>query len=127
MSDILQITNHIDIDKEHIITLFNTHVKGVKICLEECQNIKHSGKEGYWLETKMDIKHNAKNEPDINGYEMKKSSNKIILGDFSASEYLFSGKNKKIIFDSGMYDGNKRNYSHFRGTYFWNELIIEEY
>lgn len=45
----------------------------------------------------MGIKHNAKNEPDINGYEMKKSSNKITLGDFSASEYLFSGKNKKIL------------------------------
>jgi len=37
------------------------------------------------------------------------------------------GKNKKIIFDSGMYDGNSRNYSQFRGSGFWNELIIEEY
>jgi len=36
-------------------------------------------------------------------------------------------KNKKIIFDSGMYDGNSRNYSQFRGTCFWNELITEEY
>lgn len=220
----------------------------------------------------MGIKHNSKNEPDINGYEMKKYSNKkITLGDFSASEYAFSGKNKrnninilnnwhdeiklsrtdfirlfgnknikknryswsgtcvptynntnfngqilkinenndiiiyysysndkrnikedfplflqndnivialwksskmkqhinnkfnkkgffickkiggntyekicfgkpfnfeyfieciknkKIIFDSGMYEGNNRNYSHFRGSSFWNELITEEY
>lgn len=33
-------------------------------------------------------KHNNKNTPD-NGYEMKKMYNKITLGDFSASEYLF--------------------------------------
>jgi hypothetical protein len=26
-----------------------------------------------------------------------------------------------------MYDGNSRNYSQFRGSYFWNELITEEY
>jgi len=262
--------NNFDINKQHIITLFNNNVKGVKICLDG-QNTKHCGKEGHWLETKMNIKHNSKNEPDINGYEMKKSSNKITIGDFSASEYIFSGKNKrniinflnnwtdeikisrsdfiktfghfnsnkqnryswsgscvptynnwnfngqmlfinenndiiiyysfskdkrniknnfplflhndnivialwksskmklfinnkfnikgffickkigntyekicfgkafsfeyfieciknkKIIFDSGMYDGNSRNYSHFRGKDFWNDLIIEEY
>lgn len=270
MNNIIQKEDEIDFDKNQIITLFNNNVKGVKICLEE-QNINHRGKEGHWLETKMGIKHNAKNEPDINGYEMKKSSNKTTLGDFSASEYIFSRKNKrnnindlnnwtdeiklcrsdfirifgnpnpnknnrnswsgscvptynnwnsngqilkinenndiiiyysysndkrsikndfplflqkdnivivlwkaekmkqhinnkfdkkgffickkiddkyekicfgksfnfeyfieclknkKIIFDSGMYDGNNRNYSHFRGTYFWNELINEEY
>jgi hypothetical protein len=68
MSELLQTTT--EIDKQHIITLFNTYVKGVEICLEG-QNIKHCGKEGHWLETKMGIKHNAKNEPDINGYEMK--------------------------------------------------------
>ncbi len=262
--------NKIDGEKNHIIMLFNNNVKGVKICLEG-RNTKHCGKEGHWLEMKMGIKHNKNNEPDINGYEMKKSSNKITLGDFSASEYAFSGKNKrnvinimntwtddtkisrnefirifgnsnpkkknryswsgicvptyniwntngqiltinenndiiiyysfsndkrsiktkfpsflqndniviavwmsykmklhinnkfnkkgffmckkicdvyekicfgrafnyeyfiscikdkKIIFDSGMYEGNNRNYSHFRGSCFWNELIIEEY
>lgn len=81
-------------DKQNIIKLFNACVKGVDICLEG-QNINHCGKEGHWLETKMGIKHNAKNEPDINGYEIKKSSSKTTLGDFSASEYAFSGKNKR--------------------------------
>ena len=81
-------------DKQQIISLFNTNVKGVEICLEG-QNTKHDGREGHWLETKMNIKHNAKNEPDINGYEMKKASSKTTLGDFSASEYAFSGKNKR--------------------------------
>ena len=253
--------------KQQIIELFNNNVKGVEINLKE-QNKNHCGKEGHWLENKMGIKHNSKNEPDINGYEMKISSNKTTLGDFSASEYAFSGKNKrnninklnnwtdeiklsrnnfikifgnlnlsknryswsgccvptfnnwnyngqnliinnnndiiiyysfskdkrnleipiifkndnivialwkvekmkphidnkfnkngffickkinskyekicfgkpfnfeyfieciknkKIIFDSGMYEGNNRNYSQFRGSCFWNELIIEEY
>jgi len=86
--------NNTDIDKLKIITLFNNNVRGVEICLDG-QNVNHCGKEGHWLETKMGITHNAKNEPDINGYEMKKSSNKITLGDFSASEYAFSGKNKR--------------------------------
>jgi hypothetical protein len=80
--------NKIDIDKQYIITLFNINVKGVEIILK-------GHKINHWLETKMGIKHNAKNEPDINGYEMKKSSIKITLGDFSASEYIFSRKNKR--------------------------------
>lgn len=86
--------NNINHDKENIITLFNNYVKGVDIHLEG-QNKKHCGKEGHWLEKKMGIKHNAMNEPDINGYEMKKSSGKTTLGDFSASEYAFSKKNKR--------------------------------
>tara|TARA_B000000477_G_scaffold124579_1_gene132840 strand:+ start:6741 stop:7535 length:795 start_codon:yes stop_codon:yes gene_type:complete len=94
MSDIVETTSEIDIDKQHIITLFNTYVKGVEICLEG-QNIKHCGKEGHWLETQMGINHNGKNEPDIYDYEMKKSSSKTTLGDFSASEYAFSRKNKR--------------------------------
>lgn len=85
----------LDIDKQQIIKLFNKNVKGREICLEG-QNINHDGKEGHWLEKQMGIKHNAKNQPDINGYEMKKSSNKITLGDFSASEYAFSKKRSSI-------------------------------
>ena len=84
----------IDIDKQQIVTLFNNNVKGVEICLDG-QNAKHCGKEGHWLETKMGLKHNAKNEPDIHGYEMKTSSSKTSLGDYSASEYAFSKINKR--------------------------------
>lgn len=82
--------------KQQIITLFINNVKGVEIYTEE-QNANHCGKEGHWLEKRMGIKHNANNEPDILGYEMKISSNKTTLGDFSASEYAFSGKNKRNI------------------------------
>ena len=75
--------------KMEIIALFNEKIKNKQINISKC-NVKHCGKEGHWLEKQMNIKHNSKNEPDINGYEMKKSSKKITFGDFSASEYLFS-------------------------------------
>ena len=65
---------------------------GQEIKLKSEVSKKHCGKEGHWLEDKMGIKHNSKNEPDIFGYEMKKNSSKITFGDFSASEYLFSKK-----------------------------------
>lgn len=86
----------ISYEKQCIIDKFNNCVKGVEICLSEKININHCGKEGHWLETKMGMQHNSKNEPDIMGYEMKKiSSHKITLGDFGASEYAFSGKDKR--------------------------------
>lgn len=81
-------------NKQKIITLFNNNVKGIDVSVTD-QNKNHCGKEGHWLEKQMGIKHNSKNEPDIFGYEMKTFSNKTTLGDFSASEYAFSGKNKR--------------------------------
>lgn len=87
-----------DTNKLYIKTLFDTCIKGVEIYSNDTLNKgkKHCGFEGHWLETKMGILHNSKNEPDIYGYEMKKqSSDKITLGDFSASEYVFSKHNKR--------------------------------
>lgn len=53
---------------------------------------------------------------------------KICFGKPFHFEYFIECiKNKKVIFDSGMYDGNGRNYSHWRGSSFWEELITEEY
>jgi len=111
-------TSKLSIDKQQIISLFNSNVKGVEICLKD-QNIKHCGKEGYWLETKMGIKHNGKNEPDINGYEIKISSRKTTLGDFSASEYLFSEKNKRSVINilNNWDDDIKMNRSEFIRTF----------
>ncbi len=82
-----------DENKLKIIEIFLQNIKGKQF---EDINNKHCGKEGHWLETKMGISHNSKNEPDLYGYEMKKDSSKITFGDFSASEYLFS-KNKEYI------------------------------
>tara|TARA_B100000035_G_scaffold79907_1_gene66943 strand:+ start:271 stop:1071 length:801 start_codon:yes stop_codon:yes gene_type:complete len=86
----------IDPDKQYIIDLFRNNVKGVEIQLGG-QNTNHCGREGHWLEKQMGIIHNSKNEPDLRGYEMKKHSAKTTLGDFSASEYAFSRKNKRTM------------------------------
>ena len=51
----------------------------------------------------------------------------VLVAHLTSSILLNPLKIKKIIFDSGMFDGNTRNYSQFRGSYFWNELITEEY
>ena len=52
---------------------------------------------------------------------------KIVFGrPFDFIEFIQGIKDNKIIFDSGMYDGNSRNYSQFRAssTGFWNTLLI---
>jgi hypothetical protein len=90
-------------NKQTIINLFNTNVKGKEIIIP---NVKHCGSEGHWLEAQMGIKHNSKNEPDLLGYEMKKNSSKITFGDFSASEYLFS-KNKCTIEEKNNWNKNE--------------------
>lgn len=81
------------LEKINIINLFYNSVKYNNILIDKSI---HSGYEGYWLEKKMNIKHNNLNNPDIYGFEMKKDAKKITFGDFSASEYLFS-KNKLFI------------------------------
>lgn len=87
------IPRSVDIEKQRIILTFLANVKGKEYSNDETT---HCGSEGHWLETQMGILHNARNEPDIMGYEMKKTSSKITLGDFSASEYLFSRKKETI-------------------------------
>ena len=83
-------------DKKNIINRFYNKVKGVRIVVNNINS--HSGKEGFFLERKMGIKHNSYNKPDLYGYEMKKSSNcKITLGDFNASQYAFSVEGKRDI------------------------------
>ena len=91
----LENVKNMETDKQTIINLFLENVKGIEISLNDIK--QHKGNEGYWLENKMEIKHNNNNEPDIFGYEMKKMSNKITFGDFSASEYAFTSKNKRMI------------------------------
>jgi len=77
-------------NKQQIIALFNTNVRGVEICLDG-QNIKHCGKEGHWLETKMGIKHNAQNAPDILGYEMKTGSKVTTFMDKAPDKMYIDG------------------------------------
>lgn len=86
-------------DKEKIIDLFTKNVKGKKSDTTN-SNQRHDGKDGHWLETQMNIKHNGDNEPDLLGYEMKNqtSSGKITFGDWQADEYIYihgRGENPK--------------------------------
>ena len=83
-----------------------------------------------WKASKM--KPHIDNKFNKNGFFMCKKINnkyeKICFGKSFNFEYFIECiKNKKIIFDSGMKSGNSRNYSHFRGSSFWNDLITEEY
>jgi len=90
-----EIQPNIDEDKQHIISMFENNVKHREIHTEGYHN-DHCGKEGHWLESKMGITPNAKNAPDLRGFECKKTSKKTTLGDYSASEYLFSKKKDNI-------------------------------
>jgi hypothetical protein len=110
-------------------------VKGVEIILK---SNNHDGKEGHWLEKKMGIKCNKRNEPDLYGYEMKKESSKISFGDFSASEYLFSLKKLYIKEYNEWCDDisiTKNNYIRYFGTqnekknnrYSWSGSCVPTY
>ena len=81
----------VNLIKQRIITLFNDNVRGKEIQCGEKVNIKHCGKQGHWLETKMDVKHNSKNEPDINGYEMKTGKSVTTFIDKSPDVMFING------------------------------------
>ena len=75
--------------KQKIINLFNKNVRGKKSDTSS-SNIRHDGKEGHWLETKMGIAHNGNNAPDIGGFEMKNhTASKTTFGDWSPDYSLF--------------------------------------
>lgn len=74
--------------KERIIRLFNTKVKG-KVPDTSKSNVAHDGKGGHWLETQMGLKHNGKNAPDLDGFEMKnETTSKTTFGDWSPNRKL---------------------------------------
>jgi hypothetical protein len=84
---------------DEIIERFRTHVKGQVIDVSKYTGT-HDGKEGHWLEERMGLKPNARNEPDIFGYEMKKGAAMITFGDWCATDYLFSKKRKSNVLPS---------------------------
>lgn len=100
-------------NKQRILNLFYENIKGKQYN----GSVKHDGGEGHWLETLMNIKHNNRNEPDIDGFEMKKISNKITFGDFSASEYVFSKKRELINKYNNWTDEQYMNRDEFIKTF----------
>ncbi len=127
---------NIKITKDKIIELFTNNVKGKKVILDNYDKC-HAGKEGHWLELQMKIIHNSKNIPDIEGFEMKKSSNKITIGDFSASEYAFSKRRSKINNLNGWskdLEITRTEYIHYFGEfnevkkrYSWSGKCVPKY
>lgn len=112
---------------EKILELFDKNVKGKQFIGKK----SYCGEEGHWLEIQMGIKPNSKNEADLYGYEMKKSSIKITFGDWSASCYLFSTKNniltdKKITrYEFIKYFGEKNSQKNNR--YSWSGKCFPKY
>lgn len=52
----------------------------------------------------------------------------IYFGDsFNFDYFIESIKNRSVYFDSGLYEGNNRNYSMFRASFnkFWDGLLIK--
>lgn len=105
---------------------------------EKDENVKIEGKImiAIWKEEKLrkhiDTKFNNKGFFILkknNDKEGKQIYSKICFGKpFTYVYFVEHLKGGFIIFDSGMYNGNNRNYSLFRGNPdFWNKLITEEY
>lgn len=85
--------------KKRIVLLFNKNVRG-KTPDTSASNSAHDGKGGHWLETRMNVIHNRKNEPDLWGFEMKNyTAVKTTFGDWSASYYIFKDKEYDISRD----------------------------
>jgi hypothetical protein len=83
-------------DKEKIVELFNSKVKGRAPDLSSF-NVGHDGGAGHWLERAMGIKANASNTPDLYGYEMKNNtSSKTTFGDWSANYYVYQDINYQL-------------------------------
>lgn len=119
---------------EQIVDLFYKNVKGIDISLSK--TTKHCGKEGHWLEKQMECSINSMNLPDLLGYEMKKNSSTITLGDFSASEYAFSRK-RSWINETNQWTNDVRmtrnEFIHYfgnpnkNGRYSWSGSSVPKY
>lgn len=86
--------------KQKIIELFRRNVKG-RIPDVSGKDVGHDGKFGHWLEEQFGIHHNADNDADLFGYELKnETSSKTSFGDWSANEYVFNVGEFRHIFSS---------------------------
>lgn len=89
-----------DTAKQKIIDLFRRNVKG-KIPDVSGRDIGHDGRFGHWLEEQFGIHHNANNDADLFGYELKnETSSKTSFGDWSANVYVFNVDEFRHIFNS---------------------------
>lgn len=106
-------------DRRAIVELFRDKVLGKKAD-SALANVKHSGKDGHWLEAAMGVSPNASNAPDIFGYEMKNgTTSKTTFGDWSANYYIFKDNNYSITRDEFMQVFGKPN-AKKNGRFSWS-------
>lgn len=83
--------------KQRIIALFNLNVRGKRSDTTGA-NSGHDGRDGHWLETQMGVTHNAKNEADIDGFEMKNhTQSRTTFGDWSSDYSIFTRRGKPSL------------------------------
>jgi hypothetical protein len=119
-----------------ILSLFRANVFGKKAPKVQGEA---DGAQGHWLEKQFGLTPNGRNEPDIDGFELKKDSNRISFGDWSADYYLFKSEHHSLsrseflkIF--GTFTPQKNRFSWSGSVVpkygFWNEfgqrLYIDE-
>lgn len=109
----------VEAKKLKIVALFRVEVKGKRPDTIKA-NVKHSGKEGHWLEAAMGLKLNASNAPDFLGFEMKNhTSGKTTFGDWSASYYIFRDPEINITRDEFLQIFGKPN-AQKNGRFSWS-------
>jgi hypothetical protein len=75
---------------------FDRYVRGQTPTLEGF-NTRHDGAEGDWLTKQMGLAPNGRNEPDFEGFEMKKfSKTKTSFGDWSPDISVYKGPTKLV-------------------------------
>jgi hypothetical protein len=76
--------------KNRIKRVFDESIRGLEPELKSGKNV-HDGWEGHWLQERFGLKADAKNAPDLDGFELKDDTGTSVttFGDWSADEYIF--------------------------------------
>lgn len=82
-----------DSTRSEIYRRFRVYVMGQRPDLSGYKRT-HDGAEGDWLTRKMGLTVNGDNEPDFDGFEMKKDSQKVSFGDWSPNIALYPGRGR---------------------------------
>jgi hypothetical protein len=107
---------------EQIISLFRANVVGKKAPKVEGEA---DGAQGHWLEKQFGLTPNGRNEPDIDGFELKKDSSRISFGDWSADYYIFKNEQHRLDRDGflsifGTFTPQKNRFS-------WSGSVVPKY
>ena len=76
--------------KDRIKRKFDESIRGREPVLPQGKK-EHDGWEGHWLQEQFGLKADAKNAPDLDGFELKDDTGTGVttFGDWSADEYIF--------------------------------------